>query len=435
MKILRSKLLALVLSVLTSGFVHAEPTRPNVILILSDDQGYTDYGFMGHPVVRTPNLDRMAAASLLYTRGYVSPVCSPSLASLLTGQLPHVHGITGNDLGPDAIIAEQAKGKADRSPLARRLLANPVLLPRRLAIAGYLTLQTGKLWNTTAPEIGFTDGMTQHEGRHGGEGLVIGRETMQPIYDFIEKSRDAEQPFFIWHAPYLPHEPHNPPERILARYRDRGLSKLAENYYAMVEWFDETCGELDAYLEKNGLRENTVIIYLADNGWDGEKRQRDKLSPYELGIRTPVFLRWPGHVEPRRDDETLVSIVDFVPTVLALAGQPVPEELPGLNLLDRDRLTARQTIFVEAYSHDIANLDRPAESLVTRVVIDGWTKLLLPGPARPDERYRHRTSAPTSPELFDLKSDPEEQVNLAAERPEEVARLTTLLNAVWDLSP
>ena len=101
-----------------------EDQRPNVVLIISDDQGFTDYGFMGSKIAKTPNLDRMVAESLLYTRGYVMPVCSPSLASLLTGQLPHVHGITGNDLGDESIVEEEAKGKMDRSPLTNRLLDN-----------------------------------------------------------------------------------------------------------------------------------------------------------------------------------------------------------------------------------------------------------------------------------------------------------------------
>lgn len=409
-----------VILVAMNGIASATEAKPNVILILSDDHGFTDYGFMGHDIVRTPNLDRLASQSLLYTRGYVLPVCSPTLASLLTGQLPHAHGITGNDLSPAAITREQAKGKADRAPLSRRLLANPVMLPRLLTAAGYLTFQTGKLWNVTAEQAGFTDGMTDKEGRHGGDGLSIGRESMQPIYDFIAKAQKQEKPFFIWHAPFLPHEPHNPPEKYLANYQGRGLSEKAMKYYAMVEWFDATCGELDAHLQSHGLGDNTVIIYLADNGWDAEKGNRAKLSPYELGIRTPMFVRWPAKVTPARDDETLASVVDFVPTVLRACGLPVPGALPGLDLLDRPAMSARRTVFVEAYTHDIADLGDPAQSLVCQVVVDGWSKLLIPGSARPDKAY---TSAPAAIELYDLKTDPLERHNLAAAQPDEVQRL------------
>jgi arylsulfatase A-like enzyme len=411
-----------------ASFAVAANPRPNVILILSDDQGFNDYGFMGHPVLQTPSLDRLASQSLLYTRGYVMPVCSPSLASLLTGQLPHVHGITGNDLSTAAIAAEHAKGKADRSPLAHRLLSNPVILPKVLSNAGYLTYQTGKLWNVTAEEVGFTAGMTNKEGRHGGDGLDIGRKTMQPMFDFITKAQAEQKPFFVWYAPMLPHQPHNPPQSYLAHYQGKGLSADAEKYYAMVEWFDHTCGELDDFLNQQGLSDNTVIIYLADNGWDAEQGNRAKLSPYELGIRTPMFVRWPAKVKPQRDDTTLASILDFVPTVLQACGLPVPADLPGINLLDRSRMAARQTVYVEAYTHDIANLDHPEKSLVTSVVIDGWSKLLIPGPVRPDKAY---TSAATEIELYDLKADPLERKNLAAARPDEVKRLTALQTAEW----
>ncbi len=406
----------------------APVTRPNVILILSDDQGFTDYGFMGHKIVQTPNLDRMASQSLLYTRGYVMPVCSPSLACLLTGKLPHEHGITGNDLSKSAADLAVKSGELKRSPLSHRLLQNTLILPKVLSEAGYLTFQTGKLWNVTAPEAGFTDGMTMKEGRHGGEGLEIGRKSMQPIYDFIEKAQTEKKPFFIWHAPMMPHTPHNPPPEFLAHYQGKGLSPKAEKYYAMVEWFDKTCGELDSYLAKKNLTENTVIIYLADNGWDAEEGNRAKLSPYEMGIRTPIFVRWPEKVKPMRDEETLASIIDFVPTVLTACGLKVPSDLTGLNLLDRPAMTARKAVFVEAYRHDIADLANPSKSLVAQVVISGWSKLIIPGAVAPDKAF---ASGPKRIELFDLKSDPLEKRDLAADRVDEVKRLQDVQNAAW----
>lgn len=407
----------------------ADP-RPNVILILSDDQGFTDYGFMGHEVVKTPRIDRLASQSLLYTRGYVMPVCSPSLACLLTGQLSHVHGITGNDLSEEAIKARHAAGKKDRAPLSQRLLGNSVILPKVLSEAGYLTYQTGKLWNVTAEEVGFTAGMTNTEGRHGGDGLDIGRKTMQPIFDFMADAQAKEKPFFVWYAPMMPHTPHNPPEEYLSKYQGKGLSPNAEKYFAMCEWFDHTCGEIDDFLAKKKMTDNTILIYLADNGWDKEQGSRAKLSPYELGIRTPMFVRWPSKVEPLRDDETLASVVDFVPTVMKACGLEVPADLPGLDMLDRDAMTARKTVFVEGYTHDINDLDRPEKSLVAQVVIDGRSKLIIPGPVRPDKAY---TSAPEKVELFDLKADPLETKDLAEERPEEVVRLKVLQKAAWDV--
>ena len=412
--------LALLIAAYVPSF-SAESGKPNVILIISDDHGFNDYGFMGHEVVKTPHLDRIASESLLYARGYVMPVCSPSLACLLTGKMPGANGITGNDLSG-------AKGKrGHRDALRKQLLGNSLTLPKAVTEAGYLTFQTGKLWNATYQQVGFTHGMTDTAGRHGDAGLDIGRKGMKPVYDFIETAKAEKKPFFIWHAPLMPHDPHTPPERIFSKYKGKGPTPAAEKYLAMVEWFDETCGELDAYLENNGLKENTVILYLADNGWDsanGYKGKRAKLSPYELGIRTPMFVRWPGKVEPARDDETLAHVIDFAPTILAITGAKNPGDLPGLNLTDRDAMKARKTVFVEAYNHDIAELADPAKSRIADVVIDGWWKLIEPTGVKPDRPF---SGVPGATALYNLKADPLEKTDMAGKHPEEIARLKALL--------
>ena len=410
-----------ILSGLFSQAAEPEPAKPNVILIISDDHGFDDYSFMGHESIKTPHLDEMAKESLLYTRGYVMPVCSPSLASLLTGKMPGNHGITGNDL------SNNRSKQGQREALAEQLFSNSLLLPKAVTEAGYLTFQTGKIWNVTFEEAGFTHGMTDTAGRHGDAGLKIGREGMKPIYDFIETAQTEKKPFFIWHAPFLPHTPHNPPAEIFEKYKGKGPTKAAEKYYAMVEWFDNTCAELDDYLEKNNLKENTVILYLADNGWDAEfalSRNRAKLSPYELGIRTPMFVRWPGKVKPQRDDESLAHIIDFPKTILDITGAKNPGDLKGLNLTDHDAMKARDTVFVEAYTHDIADLQDPSKSLIAEVVIDGWWKLIVPGPVKPARSF---AGAPAAPELFNLKNDPLEKNNLAEAHPEIVAKLKAKL--------
>jgi uncharacterized sulfatase len=246
---------------------------------------------------------------------------------------------------------------------------------------------------------------------------------MNPMFEFIDEARKQDKPFFVWYAPFMPHTPHNPPEDILAKYLDQGLTPAAEKYFAMVEWFDQTCGALDRYLTDHDLARNTAILYLADNGWDaayGNSRGRAKLSPYELGIRTPMFVRWPAKVIPQRDDETLASIIDFVPTILKIAGISTPHFLPGLNLTDRETMAKRQTVFVEAYTHDIADMSSPEKSLVANVVIDGWSKLLIPGSATPDRSFNTK---PSEIELFDLKSDPLETQNIASKNPALVQRL------------
>lgn len=402
-----------------------EARKPNVVLIISDDHTWSHYGMMGHPVAKTPYIDKMAAEGLLYTRGYSMPVCSPSLASLLTGLMPHQHGITGNDL--------RAK-RDDRDVLRTRLLRNSVILPKALKDAGYLTFQTGKLWNTSYEDIGFTHGMTKERSRHGGTGLAIGREGIQPVHDFLDTAVAEKKPFFIWYAPMMPHDPHTPPERILKKYRGKGPTEHAEKYLAMIEWFDETCGELDGALEQRGLKGDTMIVYLSDNGWDPEQGYaggRAKLTPYENGVRTPLFIRWPGKVAPLRDNETPVSIVDVVPTILRAADIPLPTGLPGGDLRNHDAMTARNTALIESYRHDIVDIDDPVKSLTSRAVIHGWKKLIVPGPVTMDGSRAKFAAISGVTELYDLKEDPTETNNLAAGQPEEVSRLKAMLDAAW----
>lgn len=427
----RLMLLAALALGLCSSSAEVE-TRPNIILILSDDHAWSQYGFMGNSQVNTPHLDRIAGESLLYTRGYSMPVCSPSLACLLTGLLPSQHGITGNDLHAASRDAQQKAG-SNRDPLRERLLSNPVILPKVLGQAGYLSFQTGKLWNTSSNEVGFTHGMTKERSRHGGAGLTIGRESMQPIHGFIDMAVEAKKPFFVWYAPMMPHGPHNPPARLQQKYTGKGPTPHAETYHAMIEWFDETCGDLDAYLEAKGIKQNTMIVYLSDNGWDpdrGYQGGRAKLTPYENGIRTPIFVRWPGKIAPARDETTLASIIDVVPTLLKAAGVDAAK-LPGIDLVDRKAMAARPSILIESYRHDIMDIKDPAKSLTSRVVIDGWSKLILPGPVKQDGSKAKFASTADVVELFDLKADPLESKNLAVERADEVARLKAIQDAFW----
>lgn len=416
------KNLPLIPFLLSCAFIiAAEPSKPNVILIISDDHGFADYSFMGHEQVKTPHIDKMASESLLYTRGYVLPVCSPTLACLLTGKMPSEHGITGNDLSGN----HPKRGQRDE--LAAQLLGNSLILPKAITDAGYLTFQTGKLWNATYEDVGFTHGMTDTAGRHGDAGLDIGRKGMKPIYDFIDTATSEEKPFFIWYAPFLPHDPHNPPGEIFKKYKGKGPTEAAEKYYAMVEWLDNTCRDLDGYLEKNGLKENTVILYLADNGWDAKRGyggERSKMSPYENGIRTPMFVRWPDKVKPIRDNETLAHVIDFPKTILDITGAKNPGDLKGINLTDRNAMQSRDTVFVESYTHDIADLQDPSKSMIADVVIDGWWKLIVPGPAKPDRKF---SGLPSATALFNLQKDPLEKNDVAAENPEIVAKLKAKL--------
>ncbi|MDZ4287883.1 MAG: sulfatase [Prosthecobacter sp.] len=413
---------------LASAFSAESP--PNIVLIISDDHLYSDYGFMGHPVIQTPNLDRLAKESLTFTRGYVpSSLCCPSLASMISGLYPHQHKVTSND---PPIPAGMAKKQFNQSPLfdagreiMSKFLEDAGTLPKTLAAKGYLSLQTGKWWQKHYSRGGFTHGMTKG-GRHGDDGLDIGRKTMQPIYDFVGEARKQQKPFFIWYAPMMPHSPHTPPERLLTKYQDKTPSLHVAKYYAMVEWFDETCGELIKHIDDQGLKENTIFVYLSDNGWitnprTGAYAEKSKQSPYDGGLRTPIMIRWPGKVTPRMSDRLATSL-DIAPTLLQAAGLQPTAAMPGLNLLDESAVGARNTLYGECFIHNAVDLNNPASSLKWRWLVDGYTKLIVP----------HKANQPEDVvELYDLKTDPTEEKNLAPTQPDRVKDLTAKLDAWW----
>ena len=214
---------------------------------------------MGHPQIQTPHLDRLASQSVVFTRGYTpTSLCRSSLMTIISGLYPHQHLITGND---------PPKG-TDRREMLRHIRRTPTL-PKLLAKEGYVSFQSGKWWEGNHAEGGFTAGMTHGDpsrgGRHGDEGLKIGRQGLQPFYEFLDANKG--KPFFLWYAPMLPHQPHNPPDRLLAKYKDKTDSLFVAKYWANCEWWDETCGELLSYLDKQGLADNTLVVYVTDNGW------------------------------------------------------------------------------------------------------------------------------------------------------------------------
>jgi len=400
-----------------AGVAVAAP--PNVVLILSDDQCWTDFGFMGHHEIKTPNLDRLAQQSACFAQGYVpSSLCRPSLATIITGLYPHQHKIAGND---------PPKG-TDRTEMLRHIHRLQTL-PKWLATKGYVSFQSGKWWEGTPADGGFTAGMThgdpRRNGRHGDVGLKIGREGMQPIFDFIDGRGD--KPFFVWYAPMLPHQPHTPPDRLLAKYRSEGKPLQIARYQAMCEWFDETCGELLTFLDQRNLGRETIVVFVTDNGWiqqpDADQfAPKSKRSPYDGGLRTPILVRWPGHIVPKRI-EIPVSSIDIVPTILSAVGIQPQESLPGIDLaqIAATGKTDRNILFGEIFEHDVADIDRPESSLLFRWCRERQWKFIAP----------HDSSLPV--ELYDLSVDPREEMNLAANRPDLASRLRQRIEAWWPL--
>jgi arylsulfatase A-like enzyme len=400
--------------------------KPNIVLIISDDHGWTDYSFMGHAAIKTPNIDRLAIEGMTFTHGYTpAPLSSPALASIFTGLYPHQHGILGND--PVFSSAEKAYSAAwmkQRMGHYQPLISGfekIETIADVLGKNGYASLQTGKWWIGNYKSGGFDEGMTHGDpskgGRHGDIGLKIGRNGMDELYNFIDSTSTENQPFFVWYAPMLPHSPHNPPDSLLQKYLAVAPTKAVASYWAMCEWFDITCGQLINHIEKKGLGRNTVFVYVTDNGWIQHPDKpniyapRSKREPYEMGIRTPIIFRWEGKILPDMNTTTAVSSLDIAPTIYKICGIASPGNLQGINLLDKEATEKRDVFFAETFDHDFSSID---SSLQNIVALDYPLKLIL----------RYEDGFPVdSVELYNLENDPHELQNIAGKEPEKVAEI------------
>lgn len=438
------------------GTVTPNIVMPNIVMIVADDQSFRDFGFLGNDLVHTPHIDALARASARYPAGYVPmSLCRASLATLLTGLYPHQHGIHFNHPPPGygqmrAMTAAQYR--ATRGETDRFIRAAPAL-PAILAHHGWVSLQTGKFWEGHYANAGFTHGMTlarpagelgpvtgtrrQDNGEwvahgNGDAGLVIARRTMRPIWDFIDQHA-GRRPFFLWYAPLLPHTPYDAPAEYRRLARAGGAPSWLLPYYANIAWFDDTVGQLLAYLRQKALLNTTLIVFVVDNGLrpDPAKPERyddrSKYSPYEDGLRTPILIHWQGRTKAAEHPQA-VSTVDLVPTILDAAGlaDEISPEMRGRSLfpsaLGIEELPAIP-VFGAIYPGDATSLGQPSRHVRARWVRSGDFKLIAP--ATPDLPLW----------LFDLSEDPGETHNLAPTHAGLVKTLKQLLDRWWPALP
>jgi arylsulfatase A-like enzyme len=315
-------------------------TPPNIVLVISDDHGWPDFGFMGSQRALTPNLDELAREGVVFTHAFdTASSCRPSLATLLSGLSPDQLAAQAEASAPEA---GDGPGPAARTRRRVAALKRVGTLPALLGARGYATFQGGKHWEGSYRDAGFSHGVTETTGPlfsgGGPNAKALGRRTMQPLWDFLDAHRNV--PFFVWFAPVLPHAPFDASPEYYERHRDAGA---AQPYLANVSRLDDRVGELLARIDALGLRERTLVVFLADNGWDAQSPEDDPLllvmggaegkgSIRELGYRTPLVFRWPGVLPGGQRDDRLVSTLDLFPTLLDFAAAPTPPGRLGRSL-------------------------------------------------------------------------------------------------------
>ncbi|MGC6478862.1 MAG: sulfatase [Flavobacteriaceae bacterium] len=430
--------------------VPQEMSLPNIILLIGDDQGYPYFGFMGADYVQTPNMDALAASGTLFTQGYVSDNhCRPSLQTLLTGTLPIDYYNRAGNLYQQMLNVRNIPSDSAQAFLSyfdkRSLhMKNYRTLPELLKQKGYVSFQGGKWWEFNFENGGFTHGMTKGwtEGEQktkdwfiqhmGGDGMDLARVTNQPAYDFLEET--SGQPFFMWFAPSLPHYPFDAPEQYYNLYKDKDMSESAKQYYANCTWFDDAWGQMVAHLKEKELLENTLIIYVNDNGWEQDPKQefwndpmrshnggdKGKGSIYDMSFRSPIIFSYPGQIAANKRSEALIHSADIPATILDYVGIEIPKNYFGVSykpVLENTRSAIRNSVFGNVVT---TRSDDPKNVMGDHV--NGYW-------IRQDQWFLRWHETKNEVELFDLTTDLRNDNDVSKDYPEVTAMLLDQLEA------
>jgi arylsulfatase A-like enzyme len=418
--------------------VSAEPDRPNVLIIFTDDQGSIDLNCYGATDLHTPNLDRLAERGTRFTQFYVgAPVCSPSRAALLTGRYPQRAGVPGNmpsHPGRDGMPTEQ------------------VTIAEMMKKAGYVTGHVGK-WH-----LGYTpatmpngQGFDYSFGHMGGcidnyshffywvppnrhdlwrngkevwyEGEFFGDLMVEECKRFIDHNRS--RPFFLYWAINMPHYPLQGTAKWREKYRN--LEPPRRMYAEFVSTMDEMVGRVVTHLEETGLRDNTLLIYLSDHGHSVESRtfggggnsgvyRGHKFTLWEGGIRVPCIVSWPGHIPQGAVRDQAAISIDWMPTIAHYCQVPLPARK-----IDGESIAQMIQSADAASPHDILHWEtRGSKHWAVRA---GDWKLVHGGPAT---AYQGKTLPAARDFVSNMREDVTETKNLAAQHPDVVERLTRL---------
>ncbi len=421
----RELLIASTLAPLASA--AAEPKRPNVVLLVSDDQGFGDLSLHGNPLLKTPNLDRIAREGMEFTQFHVNPVCSPTRSSLLTGRYYYRTGVVDTYLGrsmmynDEVTIAEVLQGAGYRTGIfgTWHLGDHYPLRPTEQGFAEVLVHEGGGIAQPSDPPDGnsYFNPKLMHNGKPEQRKGYCTDVFFNAALDFI--SANKAQPFFTYIATNAPHSPLQVAESYVAPYRNKGVDETTAKTYGMVANLDENVGRLLAHLKKEGVDDNTILIFLSDNGPTPARFNAGmrglKGTVYEGGIRTPLFIRWPAKVTAGAKVDRLVAHIDLFPSLLEACGvrqNPTPaltSKIDGIS-------------FYPLLTNVLTNA-AAAEAWPDRTLYFQWHRgdrgELYRSCAARSQRYK----LVDGKELYDLAQDPAESQDVASKMPERVAEM------------
>jgi arylsulfatase B len=404
--------------------------KPNIVIVLTDDQGYGDLGVHGNPIVKTPAIDSLAKESVSLTNYHVAPTCAPTRAGLLTGRWNNRTGVWHTIMGR-SMLRENEKTMADL------LKAN-----------GYQTAMFGK-WHLgdNYPYRPHDRGF-DHAYYHGGGGVgqtpdhwdnayfddVYSRNDIKEqasgfvtdvLFDeaiaYIETAKENKKPFFTYISTNAPHSPMHAPQHYADMYANQKLPIKLQHFFGMITNIDDNVAKLRNYLAKENLTDNTIFIFTTDNGTStggtvfnaGMKGYKN--SEYDGGHRVPFFIHWPkGKLAHGTKQQFITSFVDVVPTLLSLT-------------------KSTKTLNVEFDGVSLNNLVKGnTQGLENRIIFTDSQRVLTPKKWRKSAVMTNKWRLINGKKLYDIQTDPSQAHNVAAQHPETVNNLRTAYDNWWD---
>ena len=447
----RSLLLSLWFLSIMAASAQAAPARPNVLIVITDDQGYGDLGYHGNPIIKTPNLDKFAAQSVRMQNFYVCPVCSPTRSSIMTGRYNYRTGIVDTFQGrsmmdpKEVTVAQMFMAGGYRTGIFGKwhLGDNYPLRPMDRGFQECLVSKGGGMEqasdppDSSPPGTRYTDPILQHNGIPvKTKGYCTDVFTDAALKFIGEKS---DKPFFAYVAFNAPHTPLQVPDKYLEPYKKLKLNagmfpkighpvpKIDEDVtariYAMETNIDDNFARLMAKLDELKIADNTLVIFLTDNGPQQARYNagmlRLKGTTNEGGIHVPCYWRWPGHFKPGHKVDRIAAHIDITPTLLSLCQveKPAKVQFDGRSLeplLRGDQVDWQdRTLFWQWHRGNTPELNRACAARS-----QDWKIVQHVG-------IQEGSALPKEPmfALYDMKNDPLEMKNVAADHPDIVTKM------------